>query len=125
MGADGVAFMGVGGQVALSEQNGWAGKEGPGLREPKVAQSPEQVTQWALRGDAQVSLLNHCRPSRDLQRPREDLKGRKNKVLLFKGEGRRGWQMVHRGAQQQPRASFLHRLGADDCGLEANEEWSD
>lgn len=25
MGADGVAFMGVGGQVALSERNGWAG----------------------------------------------------------------------------------------------------
>lgn len=44
MGADGVAFTGVGGQVALSEWNGWAGKEGPGLREPKVAQSPEQVT---------------------------------------------------------------------------------
>ena len=44
MGADGVAFTGVGGQVALSERNGWAGTEGPGLREPKVAQSPEQVT---------------------------------------------------------------------------------
>ena len=78
-----------------------------------------------LRRDAQVSLLTHRRPPRGLQRLGEGHKGRKNKVLLFKGKGRRGWQMVHRGAQQQPRASFLHRWGADDCGREANEEWAD
>lgn len=73
-----------------------------------MAQSPEEVTWWALRGDARVSLLNHRRPPWGPgQNWREGRKGRKaNVALLFKGEGKRGRQMVHGGAQYQPRASF-------------------
>lgn len=71
---------------------GWlAGTEGPGLREPTVAQSHGEVTLWVLWGDARVSLPNHPRPPwGPVQTWREGRGGRKaNVVQLFEGEGGR------------------------------------